>query len=73
MYLDPEINCRLPLPAARLQICNDVTIAHTAKTISEFSVTSFYEVGLDLGLYTREHMVPYDHFDDLDFEQIDKR
>ncbi|KAL3927720.1 MAG: hypothetical protein SGBAC_012966, partial [Bacillariaceae sp.] len=59
--------------AACLQICEDVTIAHTAKTISEFSVTSFYEVGLDLGLYSTEHMVPYDQFDDLNFDVIDKR
>jgi hypothetical protein len=60
--------------AACLQICGgDITIAHTARTISEFSVTSFYEVGLDLGLYTKDQMVIYDQFDELDFEQIDKR
>ncbi|CAJ1949961.1 unnamed protein product [Cylindrotheca closterium] len=60
--------------AACLQICGgDLTIAHTAKTISEFSVTSFYEVGLDLRLYAKDQMVPYDQFDELDFEQIDKR
>ena len=59
--------------AACLQLCNDITIAHTAKTISEFSVTSFYEVGLDLGLYSKDQMVSYDLSDELDFDKIDKR
>ena len=59
--------------AACRVICGDVTVAHTAKTISEFSVTSFYKVGLDLGLIQRNQMVPYQIEDELDFEKIDKR
>ena len=60
--------------AACLQICGEITIAHTANTISEFSVTSFYEVGLQLGLINQtDHMVSYDLIDELDFDLIDKR
>lgn len=59
--------------AACLQICEEITIAHTAQTISEFSVTSFYQVGLELGLYTKDQMVSYDFFDELDFDKIDRR
>ena len=59
--------------AACYKICGDLTVAHTAKTISEFSVTSFYEAGLDLGLVKREHMVAYAVEDALDFEKNDKR
>lgn len=55
------------------QICGDITFAHTANTISEFSVTSFYQVGLDLELYRKDQMVSYDQFDELNFEKIDKR
>ena len=54
-------------------ICGDITVAHTARDISEFSVTSFYEVGLELGLIAKEDMVPYIAADELDFEKIDKR
>lgn len=54
-------------------ICDDLTVAHTAKTISEFSVTSFYKAGLELGLVGQEQMVPFNLDDELDFEQIDKR
>lgn len=59
--------------AACRVICGDVTVAHTARNISEFSVTSFYEAGLELGLLNEEQMVPYEHHDELDFEKIDKR
>jgi hypothetical protein len=30
-------------------VCGEITLLHTSKEISEFSVTSFYEVGLDVG------------------------
>ena len=32
------------------RICGEVTIAHTVRDVPEFGVTSFYEVGLELGL-----------------------
>ena len=34
-------------------ICGDLTVAHTSAKISPFSVTSFYEVGLAMGLIGR--------------------
>ena len=30
-------------------VCGEITLLHTSKEINEFSVTSFYEVGLSLG------------------------
>ncbi len=36
-----------------------LTLAHTDSEIPGDSVTSFYEVGLELGLYAREDLVPY--------------
>eukprot|EP00560_Eucampia_antarctica_P009682 CAMPEP_0197829868 /NCGR_PEP_ID=MMETSP1437-20131217/6420_1 /TAXON_ID=49252 ORGANISM="Eucampia antarctica, Strain CCMP1452" /NCGR_SAMPLE_ID=MMETSP1437 /ASSEMBLY_ACC=CAM_ASM_001096 /LENGTH=249 /DNA_ID=CAMNT_0043431871 /DNA_START=70 /DNA_END=819 /DNA_ORIENTATION=- len=63
--------------AACFQICGDVTIAHTASNISDFSVSSFYKVGLELGLVYEHQFVPYPQItgDDelLDFNTIDKR
>lgn len=41
------------------QICQAVTVAHTSCEISPFSVTSFYNVGLELGLTQVEDIVPY--------------
>ena len=41
------------------QICGGITIAHTSSEISDFSVSSFYRVGLDLGLIDPKEMVPY--------------
>ena len=41
------------------QICGGITIAHTSSEISDFSVSSFYRVGLDLGLIDPREMVPY--------------
>ena len=41
------------------QICGEVTIAHTSREISSFSITSFYEVGLKLGSICETDMVPY--------------
>jgi hypothetical protein len=56
------------------RVCGgDITVAHTARDISEFSVTSFYEAGLDLGLVSEQDMVSYSLEDQLDFEKIDKR
>ena len=43
------------------QICSSITIAHTSSEISDFSVSSFYRVGLDLGLIDPKEMVPYEH------------
>ena len=40
-------------------MCGSLTLAHTDSAIPGDSVTSFYEVGLDLGLYAREDLVPY--------------
>eukprot|EP00980_Cylindrotheca_fusiformis_P010456 scaffold2322_cov135-Cylindrotheca_fusiformis.AAC.15 len=51
----------------------DLTVAHTAKTISEFSVTSFYQASLELELVHPDQMVPYQLEDELDFDLIDKR
>ena len=41
------------------QICGGITIAHTSSEISDFSVSSFYRVGLHLGLIDPKEMVPY--------------
>jgi hypothetical protein len=59
--------------AACRAVCGDITVAHTAHDISDFSVTSFYEVGLDLGLLDRKDYVAYGAIDDLNFEKIDTR
>ncbi|KAL7477807.1 hypothetical protein ACHAW6_003598 [Cyclotella cf. meneghiniana] len=41
-------------------ICGEVTIAHTVEKVPEFGVTSFYEVGLHMGLINEdEDMVAY--------------
>ena len=40
-------------------ICGDLTVAHTSAEISAFSVTSFYAVGLSLGLINADHIMPY--------------
>ena len=40
-------------------ICGSLTLAHTDSAIPGDSVTSFYEVGLELGLYARGDVVPY--------------
>ena len=40
-------------------ICGEITVAHTSAEISAFSVTSFYEIGLDLGLIDANQIVPY--------------
>ena len=40
-------------------ICGDVTIAHTSCDLNEYSVSSFYHVGLDLGLIDRNEIVSF--------------
>lgn len=44
--------------AACSHLCNGITVAHTSSGINEFSVTSFYTVGLELGLVDPDDMVP---------------
>lgn len=46
--------------AACHMICGDLTVAHTSAEISPFSVTSFYQVGLDLGLIGADQIVAYE-------------
>ena len=46
------------------QICNGITIAHTSSEISDFSVSSFYRVGLSLGLIDPKEMVRYEKLTD---------
>ena len=41
-------------------ICGDLTVAHTSAEISPFSVTSFYQMGLDLGLVSADQIVAYE-------------
>eukprot|EP00985_Skeletonema_marinoi_P016146 scaffold8603_cov96-Skeletonema_marinoi.AAC.3 len=41
------------------QISGEVTVAHATDEIMEFSVTSFYEVGLELGFIDSQDMVNY--------------
>jgi hypothetical protein len=46
--------------AACNRICGEITLAHTSAEISPHSVTSFYEVGVALGLIDAEQIMPYD-------------
>jgi len=41
-------------------ICGDLTVAHTSAEISAFSVTSFSEVGLAMGLIDAAQLVPFE-------------
>ena len=45
--------------AACNMICGDLTVAHTSADISPFSVTSFYQIGLSLGLVSADHIEPF--------------
>ena len=45
--------------AACNRICREITVAHTSAEISPYSVTSFYEVGVALGLIDAERIMPY--------------
>jgi len=55
----------------------DIIVAHTSAEINPFSVTSFYEVGLKLGLYSSNDIVSYvndkNAEESLDFQSIDPR
>lgn len=42
------------------RICGEITVAHTSAEISAFSVTSFYQVGLSLGLINVDQIVPFE-------------
>ena len=41
------------------QICGALTVAHTSGDISPFSVTSFYEVGMEMGKIEGTDIVPF--------------
>ena len=43
--------------AACRTLCGEITVAHTSTEISPFSVTSFYEVGLELGLIAAQEIM----------------
>jgi hypothetical protein len=45
--------------AACNMICGDLTVAHTSADISPFSVTSFYQIGLSLGLVNTDQIEPF--------------
>ncbi len=64
------------------ELCGgSITIAHTSTEINPCSVTSFYRVGLKLGLYDSTDLLEYDNNNNnnktatetLDFETIDPR
>lgn len=66
--------------ASLQHICTNITIAHTSKDINPWSVTSFYKIGLDLGLYRQSDIVGYNtstqfqvQEEPLDFTTIDPR
>ena len=44
---------------ALYNMCGSLALAHTDSAIPGDSVTSFYEVGLELELYARDDLVPY--------------
>ena len=46
--------------AACNRICGEITVAHTSTEISPFSVTSFYQVGVDCGLIGADQIVAYE-------------
>ena len=41
------------------QICGTLTVAHTSSDISPFSVTSFYDVGMEIGRIKATDIVPF--------------
>ena len=45
--------------AAFAALCGEITLAHTSQEIGEFSVTSFYTVGVDLGLMSPACIAPF--------------
>ena len=40
-------------------LCGEITLVHTSREIGEFSVTSFGQVGLDLGLIGASNVAPF--------------
>ena len=40
-------------------VAGDLTLAHTVAEITDFSVTSFYSVGIDLGLVHEDDVLPF--------------
>ena len=40
-------------------ICGAITVAHTSANLNDYSVSSFYRVGLELGLIDVVDMVPF--------------
>ena len=45
--------------AAFFALCGELTLVHTSAEIGEFSVTSFGQVGLELGLISAANVVPF--------------
>ena len=45
--------------AAFAVLCGEITLVHTCEVIGEFSVTSFYTVGVDLGLMSPACIAPF--------------
>ena len=45
--------------AAFAVLCGEITLVHTSQEIGEFSVTSFYTVGVDLGLMSPACIAPF--------------
>mmetsp|Transcript_38260 Transcript_38260/g.46695 ORF Transcript_38260/g.46695 Transcript_38260/m.46695 type:complete len:222 (+) Transcript_38260:111-776(+) len=45
--------------AAFKSLCDGITVAHTYDDISEFSVTSFYDVGLEIGMVDEYDIVSF--------------
>lgn len=59
--------------AACRKVCGEITVVHTQSHISEFSVTSFFTAGIELGLIEEEDMVYYGQEEYFDFDKIDRR
>ena len=41
------------------KICGGITLAHTSSELNDYSISSFYYVGLDLGLIDPSEIVPF--------------
>ena len=46
--------------AACRDLCGDITIIHTSAVIPPFSVSSFFEVGLELGFIQSGDTIPFE-------------
>ena len=46
--------------AACRDLCGDITIIHTSAVIPPFSVSSFFEVGLELGFIQSDDTIPFE-------------